>query len=38
MISAYCTGEGSVLHVTGTSGASCEGAASTTVVVTCSKL
>jgi hypothetical protein len=36
MISAYCPGEGSTLHVTGTMGATCEGAAAKAVVV-CAK-
>jgi hypothetical protein len=33
MISAYCTGEGSTLHVNGTTGASCEGGSNNAVVV-----
>jgi hypothetical protein len=37
MISAYCIGEGSMLHIAGPTGASCEGAASTTAVVVCAK-
>jgi hypothetical protein len=37
MISAYCTGEGSALHVNGTSGASCEGDQNPTAVVVCAK-
>src|SRR5664280_2633078 len=37
MISAYCTGEGSTMHVTGTSGASCEGESNPTAVVVCAK-
>ena len=37
MISAYCTGEGSTLHVNGIVGASCEGPPSNTVVVVCAE-
>jgi hypothetical protein len=36
MISAYCPGEGSTLHITGTMGATCEGGTSKAVVV-CAK-
>ena len=35
MISAYCTGEGSRLHVTGTTGAVCEGGPGATAVLVC---
>jgi hypothetical protein len=37
MISAYCTVDGSTMHVDGTAGASCEGPESTTAVVVCAK-
>ena len=37
MISAYCTGEGSTLHINKTIGASCEGSQSNTVVVVCAE-
>jgi hypothetical protein len=37
MISAYCTGNGSTLHVAGTSGASCEGGEVSTTVIVCAK-
>jgi hypothetical protein len=33
MISAYCPGEGSVLHINGTMGATCEGGTVKPVVV-----
>jgi hypothetical protein len=36
MISAYCVGEDSTLHIDGTTGASCEGGSNTAVVV-CAK-
>jgi hypothetical protein len=37
MISAYCTVDGSTMHIDGTAGASCEGPESTTAVVVCAK-
>jgi hypothetical protein len=37
MISAYCTGEGGRLHMSGTTGATCEGDAGVNVVVVCAK-
>ena len=33
MISAYCPGEGATLHITGTTGATCEGGTGKAVVV-----
>lgn len=36
MVSAYCPGEGSTLHINGTMGATCEGGTGTAVVV-CAK-
>ena len=37
MISAFCTGEGGRLHMNGTTGATCEGDASTNVRIVCAK-
>ena len=37
MISAYCSADGSTLHINGTSGASCEGPSDTKAVVACVK-
>jgi hypothetical protein len=37
MLSAYCSVDGSTLHINGTSGASCEGPDDTKAVVACVK-
>jgi hypothetical protein len=36
MVSAYCTGDGGALHISGTSGATCEGGTGKPVLV-CAK-